>query len=63
MSITVYFMVFVLTILRSEKHSKKEEALARLKAGENFHTVALACAEHKREDGKSCTIVLMRSEY
>ncbi|KAK7717637.1 hypothetical protein SLS64_003132 [Diaporthe eres] len=46
-----------------EKHSRKEEALARLKAGENFHDVALIYAEHKREDGKSCSVVLMRHEY
>lgn len=57
------FMVFALTSHRSEKYSKKEEALARLKAGENFHTVALEYAEHKQKEGKSCTRVPMGSQY
>lgn len=63
MSITIYFMVIALTIHRSEKYSTKEKALARLNAGENFCDVALEYAEHKREEGKSCIIVLIASEY
>ncbi|KAG6365071.1 hypothetical protein INS49_006677 [Diaporthe citri] len=46
-----------------EKHSRKEEALARLKAGENFHDVALIYAEHKRDEGKSCSVVLIGPEH
>lgn len=63
MSITASSLVFVLTLHCSEKHSRKEEALARLKAGENFHDVALIYAEHKRDEGKSCTVVLTAPEY
>lgn len=62
-SITTPFMALILTFYRSEKHSMKEQALERLKAGENFHTVALDFAEHKRKEGKSCTIVPMGSQY
>lgn len=57
------FMVLRLTSPRSEKHSNKEQALARLKAGENFDVVARAFAEHKRSDGKSSTILSMGSTH
>lgn len=63
MSITISFMVFVLILHCSEKYSMKEEALARLKAGENFHDVALIYAEHKREEGKSCSVLPIGPEY
>lgn len=40
------------TRLYSEKHSKKEEALERLREGDAWDTVALKFAEHAGSKGK-----------
>lgn len=49
-------MQYELTVLMrpySEKYSKKEEALERLRNGEAWDTVAWDLAEHAKKDRKS----------